>query len=916
VAKQVYDGFISYSHAADGLLAPRLQAGLQRFAKPWWKRRAVRIFRDESSLSANPHLWTSITDALDASGWFVLLLSPDAARSEWVNQEIAYWKNHRDASRILPVVTAGEFGWTHGDVAGDAVPEQLRGVFEAEPRWVDLRFARGDEQLDLTNPRFSAAVADIASALRGVPKDELESEEVNQHRRTIRTAWAGAGLIAALAISAVGFGIASSQNAAEAERQTEIAVANADEADRQAGIAEANAEAESAARAEADDARLEAEQATQIARSRELATAAIAVVDQDPELATLLAIEAVRTAPSESGLTPELASAMRLAGSSNRLADVVEVPVDEPGSATMALSRDGSRLVVASEYEDGGWLGVYSTDDLEAGPIWERFLDVETIVFPKFSDDGSRLGVAFGPVSPNGPPFPQGILVVDGSDGSEVARIEYPDCVAIDQHAWSPDGSYLVVGVPPEPCARMDSASPIWAEVFETQSWTAVGLIEGPEGATDLKPDFDGRGRLILSGINVQLSAWDPSGPTPLGPIGDDVVGLAAGHPTGPFVATFSNQRDAFALRVYDIESGELVDRVPLPAFPTAPAGMEFSLDGLTLVVGTTGGDTLVLDAASGVTLLSVPADSASTVALDTSRERLYTSHRGQVKVWDVGTATFGVEVLSTIDPSYNVNANTAAVGPEMSSVSGVVATQDGFRGFSFLLDSASGRIVDELEGGSQVEWLADGRLVYPRTDGVLVLRDPATGEERQVGGCVTADFMTCESGESYEGATAVTWDDPAVMALVTHGGRVRYMDSETLETLREFDLGSDNDRYWETVGGNEDWLIAILDTSLVAVDAATGAEAWRKDTRVDRGEISRDGRFAAFQTDQSGLLLVRTDTWEEFTIDAEFGDTRGLEFSPNGTRLALGDDRQIWREPAGRADHPPPAHFRLPMAG
>ena len=30
-----YDGFISYSHAADDLLAPRLQAaGLQRFANP------------------------------------------------------------------------------------------------------------------------------------------------------------------------------------------------------------------------------------------------------------------------------------------------------------------------------------------------------------------------------------------------------------------------------------------------------------------------------------------------------------------------------------------------------------------------------------------------------------------------------------------------------------------------------------------------------------------------------------------------------------------------------------------------------------------------------------------------------------------------------------------------------------------
>ena len=78
----IYDGFISYSHAADGLLAPRLQSALQRFAKPWWKRRAVRIFRDESSLSANPHLWSSITEALDTSDWFVLLLSPDAASSE------------------------------------------------------------------------------------------------------------------------------------------------------------------------------------------------------------------------------------------------------------------------------------------------------------------------------------------------------------------------------------------------------------------------------------------------------------------------------------------------------------------------------------------------------------------------------------------------------------------------------------------------------------------------------------------------------------------------------------------------------------------------------------------------------------------------------------------------------------------
>ncbi len=224
-ATATFDGFISYSHAADGLLAPRLQAALQRFAKPWWKRRAVRVFRDESSLSANPHLWSSIAEALDQSGWFVLLLSPDAAGSEWVNQEIEYWTTHNDPTRLLPVVTAGEFGWD-GDVTGNAAPQALRGVFTEEPRWVDLRFARDEHQLDLKNPRFSSAVADIASALRGVPKDELESEEVKQHRRTIRTAWAAGALVLFLGIAAVFAALQATDNANEAQGRALLAAAS------------------------------------------------------------------------------------------------------------------------------------------------------------------------------------------------------------------------------------------------------------------------------------------------------------------------------------------------------------------------------------------------------------------------------------------------------------------------------------------------------------------------------------------------------------------------------------------------------------------------------------------------------------------------------------------------------------------
>ena len=50
--------------------------------------RTMEVFRDETSLAASPGLWPAIQAALDASRWFVLLASPEAARSEWVGKEI------------------------------------------------------------------------------------------------------------------------------------------------------------------------------------------------------------------------------------------------------------------------------------------------------------------------------------------------------------------------------------------------------------------------------------------------------------------------------------------------------------------------------------------------------------------------------------------------------------------------------------------------------------------------------------------------------------------------------------------------------------------------------------------------------------------------------------------------------------
>ena len=80
--------FISYSHVADGTLAPQLQSALHGFAKPWYRLRAIRVFRDKTSLSATPSLWPSIEAALRNSKFLLFLASPDAAKSHWVNKEI------------------------------------------------------------------------------------------------------------------------------------------------------------------------------------------------------------------------------------------------------------------------------------------------------------------------------------------------------------------------------------------------------------------------------------------------------------------------------------------------------------------------------------------------------------------------------------------------------------------------------------------------------------------------------------------------------------------------------------------------------------------------------------------------------------------------------------------------------------
>jgi len=226
-----YAAFISYSHSADGEFAPALQRGLQRLAKPWNHRRALEVFRDQTGLAVSLELWPSICAPLDGSRWFVLLASPEAARSDWVGKEIERWVATKGPRNILPVLTEGAWVWDaetndFDRDASTAVHPSLYGIFRSEPLYLDMRWAKNEHQLTLRNARFRDRVATLAAPMHGITKDELEGDDVREQRRTQRLKRGAVSSLTILLVLAVMASLIAIQQYRNAIRQRDQAIFN------------------------------------------------------------------------------------------------------------------------------------------------------------------------------------------------------------------------------------------------------------------------------------------------------------------------------------------------------------------------------------------------------------------------------------------------------------------------------------------------------------------------------------------------------------------------------------------------------------------------------------------------------------------------------------------------------------------
>ena len=240
------------------------------------------------------------------------MASPESAQSGWVSREISWWRAHRPMNHLLVAVTEGDLVWdeTAGDLDWAATTalskEALGHAFSEEPRWVDLRWARDQaDSLRSADPRLQDAVADLAAAIRHVPKDSLIGEHIRRRHRAVRAVVAAAAaLVVLLAFSLTAAFIAKGQR---------------DRADRENTVATAGL----------------------------LASTAVALTGSRPDLAQLFAVQAYRLDPGNPQARAALFATVQADPQVQRFL-VAPGPV-----SALAVSPDG-RVIVAGTRN--GWV--------------------------------------------------------------------------------------------------------------------------------------------------------------------------------------------------------------------------------------------------------------------------------------------------------------------------------------------------------------------------------------------------------------------------------------------------------------------------------------------------------------------------------------------------------------------------------
>jgi tetratricopeptide (TPR) repeat protein len=227
-----YRAFISYSHR-DKAFAMRLHRALENYRIPpklvgtetavgVVPKRLTPIFRDREELPASPDLGGELSRAIRGSMFLIVICSPGAAKSKWVEQEIIQFKRAHGESRVLALVTEGTPNGTDtpGREDEECFPWPLRyrlgpdgdvSDVRAEPIAADLRQHADGRRL---------AQLKLIAGLTGLKLDQLVQREAQ--RRMQQLSMVAAGAMGGMVITG-GLALYANQQRIEANQQRIIA---------------------------------------------------------------------------------------------------------------------------------------------------------------------------------------------------------------------------------------------------------------------------------------------------------------------------------------------------------------------------------------------------------------------------------------------------------------------------------------------------------------------------------------------------------------------------------------------------------------------------------------------------------------------------------------------------------------------
>ena len=614
-----------------------------------------------------------------------------------------------------------------------------------------------------------------------------------------------------------------------------------------------------------------AESQARIATARELAAAAVANLDVDPERSILLALAAVDATWKVDGTVEEEAEEAL-----HRSLQESRVMLTVPQGRGIAISADGSRF--ATTGEDG------------TATVWE--MDTGARLLTLRGHEGEVNGIAF---SPDG-----SLLATTGSD--RTARL-WDSASGRQVHvmrghrdvvrgiAFSPDGSLLAT-------SSKDGTVRIWDVAAGVQHL----VLTGPPGERlvnfpGLTPAFSRDGSTVSNG------GWK-------GPIWDLARGKISTVLPGQeaFAVAFSPDRSRVATSAHlDAQTWDAQTGKPLTTLSGHTGdvlAVAYSPDGRRIATGANDGTARVWDAETGDTLLTLAGHTrdVNTVAFTPDGDGLLTGAAdGTARLWDI-SPTGGRDWLTVPGPadrqsgvSFSPDGTTFAVPGQISGVA-IRDVDTGAKIISLEWHDASIRRMAFSPDGTRLAG-GNGVIGEPfRTSSTVPVWDVTTGKLE----------MTLRGHTRPVVAVAYS-PDGRRLATSSYDGTVRLWDAVSGKELHAIDV----DDVPFALGFSPDgrWLVSddAAADSLIVWDADTleRQRGLRGHTNyIQDVAFGPDGTVVTASGDNTAKIWDLESGRNLATLRGHIGPLLAVAVSPNGALVATGSldgTAKLWDFATGR---------------